>query len=118
MRAKGVNLNNVLYNTLLSMCADIGFIDEAVELLDDMKSCTDCKPNNWTYSSTITIFSCCVKVLEAETVLKEMVESSFQPNIYVLILLIQCYGKADRTDDVMTTFDRIIALGITPDERT
>ncbi|KAJ0502737.1 putative tetratricopeptide-like helical domain superfamily, pentacotripeptide-repeat region of PRORP [Helianthus annuus] len=118
MRAKGMNLNNVLYNTLLSMCADIGFVDEAVKLLDDMKSCADCKPNNWTYSSTITIFSCCVKVVEAEAVLKEMVESGFQPNIYVLISLIQCYGKADRTDDVVTTFDRIIALGITPDERT
>ncbi|MFS8010544.1 putative tetratricopeptide-like helical domain superfamily [Helianthus anomalus] len=48
----------------------------------------------------------------------EMVESGFQPNIYVLISLIQCYGKADRTYDVVTTFDRIIALGITPDERT
>ncbi|KAJ0826303.1 putative tetratricopeptide-like helical domain superfamily [Helianthus annuus] len=54
----------------------------------------------------------------AEAVLKEMEESGFQPNIYVLISLIQCYGKADRTDDVGTTFDRIIALGITPDERT
>ncbi|KAJ0734134.1 putative succinate-semialdehyde dehydrogenase (NAD(+)) [Helianthus annuus] len=118
MRAKGMNLNNVLYNTLLSMCADIGFVDEADELLDDMKSCTDCKPDSWKYSSMITIFSCCVKVVEAEAVLKEMVESSFQPNIYVLISLIQCYGKADRTDDVVTTFDRIVELGITPDERT
>ncbi|KAF5772774.1 putative tetratricopeptide-like helical domain superfamily [Helianthus annuus] len=118
MTAKGMNLNNVLYNTLLSMCADIGFVDEAVELLDDMKSCTDCKPDSWTYSSMLTIFSCCVKVVEAEAVLKEMVESGFQPNIYVLISLIQCYGKADRTDDVVTTFDRIIELGITPDKRT
>ncbi|MFS8004640.1 putative Smr domain, tetratricopeptide-like helical domain superfamily [Helianthus anomalus] len=118
MRAKGMNLNNVLYNTLLSMCADIGFVDEAVELLDDMKSCLDCKPDSWTYSSMITIFSCCGKVVEAEAVLKEMVESGFQPNIYVLTSLIQCYGKADRTDDVVTTFGRIIELGITPDERT
>jgi len=38
MRAKGMNLNNVLYNTLLSMCADIGFVDEAVEMLEDMKT--------------------------------------------------------------------------------
>ncbi|MFS7989158.1 putative tetratricopeptide-like helical domain superfamily, pentacotripeptide-repeat region of PRORP [Helianthus anomalus] len=118
MRAKGTNLNNVLYNTLLSMCADIGFFDEADELLDDMKSCTDCKLDSWKYSSMITILSCCVKVVEAEAVLKEMVESGFQPNIYVLISLIQCYGKADRIDDVVTTFDRIVELGITPDERT
>ncbi|KAK1424503.1 hypothetical protein QVD17_19833 [Tagetes erecta] len=118
IREKGMDLNNVLYNTLLSMCADIGFVDEAVEMFDDMKTCTDCKPDSWTYSSMITIFSCCGKVLEAEAMLKEMLDSGFEPNIYVLTSLIQCYGKSNRTDDVVTTFDRIIDLGITPDERT
>ncbi|KAF5816514.1 putative tetratricopeptide-like helical domain superfamily [Helianthus annuus] len=76
------------------------------------------KIHSWTYSWRITVFSCYVKVVEAEVVLKEMMEYAFQPNIYVLISLIQCYGKADRTDDVVTTFDRIIELGITPDKRT
>ncbi|KAI3795767.1 hypothetical protein L1987_38426 [Smallanthus sonchifolius] len=118
MRAKGMNLNNVLYNTLLSMCADVGFVDEAVEIFEDMKTCTDCKPDSWTYSSMITIFSCCGKITEAEAMLKEMMESGFGPNIYVLTSLIQCYGKSNQTDDVVTTFDRIIDLGITPDERT
>ncbi|KAL8228221.1 hypothetical protein R6Q57_015805 [Mikania cordata] len=118
MRAKGMSLNNVLYNTLLSMCADVGFVDEAVEMFDDMKTSTGCKPDSWTYSSMITIFSCCGKVLEAEATLKEMIESGFEPNIYVLTSLIQCYGKSNRTEDVVTTFDRIIELGITPDERT
>lgn len=118
MRAKGMNLNNVLYNTLLSMCADIGFVDEAVELLEDMKTSNDCKPDTWTYSSMITIFSCCGKVIEAEAMLKEMMEAGVEPNIYVLTSLIQCYGKANQTNDVVKTFDRIVDLGITPDERT
>ncbi|KAI3745441.1 hypothetical protein L1987_58553 [Smallanthus sonchifolius] len=117
-RAKGMNLNNVLYNTLLSMCADVGFVDEAVEIFEDMKTCTDYKPDSWTYSSMITIFSCYGKVIEAEAMLKDMMESDFGPNIYVLTSLIQCYGKSNQTDDVVTTFDRIIDLGITPDERT
>lgn len=118
MRGKGMDLNNVLYNTLLSMCADIGFVDEAVEIFNDMKTTMVCKPDSWTFSSLITIFSCCGKVSEAEATLKEMKEAGFEPNIYVLTSLIQCYGKSNRTDDVVKTFDQIIELGITPDERT
>ncbi|KAK9051770.1 hypothetical protein SSX86_028398 [Deinandra increscens subsp. villosa] len=118
MMAKGLSLSNVLYNILLSMCADVGFVDEAVAIFEDMKSSTDCKPDTWTYSAMITIFSCCGKVMEAEETFKEMVESGFESNIYVLTSLIQCYGKSNRTDDVVKTFDRIIDLDITPDERT
>lgn len=119
MRAKGINLNNVLYNTLLAMCADVGYVDEGVEIFEDMKSSsTDCKPDSWTYSSLITIFSCCGKISEAEATLKEMTEAGFEPNIYVLTSLMQCYGKSNRTDDVVRTFNRTIELGITPDERT
>ncbi|XP_071733413.1 pentatricopeptide repeat-containing protein At4g16390, chloroplastic-like [Rutidosis leptorrhynchoides] len=118
MKAKGMNLSNVLYNILLSMCADVGFVDEAVGIYEDMKTCSDCQPDSWTYSALITIFSCCGKVSEAEATVQEMTEAGFEPNIYVLTSLIQCYGKSNRTDDVLKTFDRIIELGITPDERT
>ncbi|KAI3718596.1 hypothetical protein L6452_19474 [Arctium lappa] len=118
MKAKGMELNNVLYNTLLSMCADVGFVDEAVEIFEDMKRSKDCQPDSWTFSSLITIFSCCGKVSEAEAMLKEMFEAGFEPNIYVLTSLIQCYGKSNRTDDVVRTFDQIIELNITPDERS
>ncbi|KAK2978529.1 hypothetical protein RJ640_010175 [Escallonia rubra] len=38
--------------------------------------------------------------------------------IYLPTSLIQCYGKANRTDDVVRTFNRILELGITPDERS
>ncbi|KAL4585350.1 hypothetical protein LXL04_009969 [Taraxacum kok-saghyz] len=118
MKSKGLELNNVLYNTLLSMCADIGFVDEALEIFQDIKNSTNCQPDSWNFSSLITIFSCCGKVEEAERTLNEMIEAGFEPNIYVLTSLIQCYGKVNRTDDVVNTFDKIIALGITPDERS
>ncbi|KAL3521823.1 hypothetical protein ACH5RR_014657 [Cinchona calisaya] len=117
MKQKGLELSVVLYNTLLSMSADVGFIDEAVEIFEEMKGSESCKPDSWTYSSMITIFSCSGKVLEAESTLNEMLEAGFEPNIYVLTSLIQCYGKANRIDDVVRTFDRMLDLGITPDER-
>lgn len=46
-----------------------------------------------------------------------MMEAGFDPNIFVLTSLIQCYGKAGRTDDVVRTFDRLSDLGLSPDER-
>ncbi|XP_027086798.2 pentatricopeptide repeat-containing protein At4g16390, chloroplastic [Coffea arabica] len=117
MKHKGLELSVVLYNTLLSMSADVGFIDEAVEIFEAMKGSESCKPDSWTYSSMITIYSCSGRVFEAESTLNEMLEAGFEPNIYVLTSLIQCYGKANRIDDVVRTFDRLLGLGITPDER-
>lgn len=117
MKEAGLHLNATLYNTLLSMCADVGFVDEAVEIFEDMKNSGNCKPDSWTFSSLVTIYSCSSKVSEAERCFNEMVEAGFQPNIFVLTSLIQCYGKAQRTDDVVRTFHRLFELGITPDDR-
>lgn len=117
MKQKGLQLSVVLYNTLLSVCADVGFIDEAVEIFEDMKDLENCAPDSWTYSSMVNIFSCSGKVLEAEQMLNEMLGAGFEPNIYVLTSLTQCYGKANRTDDVVRTFDWLLELGIAPDER-
>ncbi|XP_054777422.1 pentatricopeptide repeat-containing protein At4g16390, chloroplastic [Prosopis cineraria] len=117
MKEKGMELNMVLYNTLLAMCADVGCTEEAVEIFEDMKSSGTCKPDSWTFSSLITIYSCSGKVLEAEGMLNEMIESGFEPNIFVLTSIVQCYGKAQRTDDVVKTFYRLLDLGIVPDDR-
>ncbi|KAK1268305.1 Pentatricopeptide repeat-containing protein [Acorus gramineus] len=117
MVQKGLELNVVLYNTLLAMCADLGYVDQALEIFAQMKGSDKVKPDSWTYSSLITIYSCSGEVSEAEGVLKQMVEAGFQPNIFVLTSLIQCYGKASRTNDVVRTFEWLLELGITPDDR-
>ncbi|XP_022142513.1 pentatricopeptide repeat-containing protein At4g16390, chloroplastic [Momordica charantia] len=117
MKEKGLQLNVILYNTLLAMCADVGYVNEAVEIFEDMKSSGACSPDSWTFSSMITIYSCSGKVSEAEEMLNEMMEAGFDPNIFVLTSLIQCYGKGKRVDDVVRTFDRLVELGLTPDDR-
>ncbi|XP_065633886.1 pentatricopeptide repeat-containing protein At4g16390, chloroplastic isoform X2 [Quercus suber] len=117
VKEKGVELSVVLYNTILAMCADLGYVDEAVEIVEDMKNSGTCKPDSWSFSSLITVYSCSGKVSEAEMTLNEMFEAGYEPNIFVLTSLIQCYGKAQRTDDVVRTFHQLLELGITPDER-
>ncbi|XP_027332126.1 pentatricopeptide repeat-containing protein At4g16390, chloroplastic [Abrus precatorius] len=117
MKEKLMEMNTHLYNTLLAMCADLGLIEEALEIFEDMRSASTCLPDSWTYSSLITVYSCSGNVSEAERMLNEMVESGFQPTIFVLTSLVQCYGKAKRTDDVVKTFNQLLDLGITPDDR-
>ncbi|KAG2395616.1 hypothetical protein LR48_Vigan09g200500 [Vigna angularis] len=115
MKGHGMDLSVDLYNRLLAMCANVGCIDEAVEIFEDMKSSGTCQPNSLSFSSLITVFSCNGMVSEAEGLLNEMVQSGFQPTIYVLTSLVQCYGKAKRIDDVVKIFKQLVDLDIVPD---
>ncbi|RDX76361.1 Pentatricopeptide repeat-containing protein, chloroplastic, partial [Mucuna pruriens] len=117
MKGNGMALSLDLYNRLLAMCADVGCIDEAVEIFEDMKSSGTCRPNSLSFSSLITVYSCSGKVSEAEGMLNEMIQSGFQPTLFVLTSLVQCYGKAKRTDDVVKIFNQLVDLGIVPDVR-
>lgn len=117
MKDRGLEFNVILYNALLAACADVGYVDEAVQIYQDMKSSGTCTPDNWTFSSMITAYSYSGQVMEAESVLNEMVEAGFKPTIIVLTSLMRCYGKASRTDDVVRTFNTVFELGITPDDR-
>ncbi|TKY72264.1 Pentatricopeptide repeat-containing protein [Spatholobus suberectus] len=117
MKGNGMDMSVDLYNRLLTMCADVGCIDEAVEIFEDMKSSRSSRPDRYTFSSLITVYSCNGKVSEAEGMLNEMIQSGFQPTLFVLTSLVQCYGKAKRTDDVVKIFKQLVDLGIVPDVR-
>ncbi|KAL5544387.1 hypothetical protein UlMin_008171 [Ulmus minor] len=118
MKEKGMQLNVILFNTILAMCADVGYIEEVVEIFEDLKR-SDTKPDSWTFSSMMTIYSYSGNVSEAEAMLNEMLEAGFEPNIFILTSLIQCYRKFKRIVDIVTvrTFNQLLELGISPDER-
>jgi pentatricopeptide repeat protein len=75
------------------------------------------KPDSWSYSSMVTLYSSTANVLAAEGILNEILEAGFKPNIFVLTSLIRCYGKAGRTDDVVRSFGMLEDLGVSPDDR-
>ncbi|GAU38969.1 hypothetical protein TSUD_378450 [Trifolium subterraneum] len=117
MKEKGMDIGRVLYNMLLRMCADVGYADEAVDIFQDMKSSRTCHPDSGTYTSLINMYSRTAKVSEAEAMLNEMMNSGFEPNIFVLTSLASCYGKAKQPDDVVRIFNQLLDLGICPDDR-
>ncbi|XP_015958975.1 pentatricopeptide repeat-containing protein At4g16390, chloroplastic [Arachis duranensis] len=117
MKEKEIEMSSILYNVLLAMCADVHRVDEGVRIFKDMKSSGTCQPDSWTYSSMITLYSCHGKVSEAEAMLNEMIESGIEPTIRVLTSMVQCYGKAKRTDDVVKICNQLLDLGMVPDDR-
>jgi len=117
MKGKGMNVSIDLSNVLLAMCADVGCNDEALEIFQDIKNSRTCQPDSWTFSAMINVYSNTGKVSEAEAMLDEMIKSGFEPNIFVMVSLVQCYGKAKRIDDVVKVFNRFLNLGIVPDDR-
>ncbi|GJR96224.1 pentatricopeptide repeat-containing protein [Tanacetum coccineum] len=118
MKVNRMVLDNGIYSTLLSMCADVGFVDEAVAIFEEMKRSKDCQPNSRTFSTLITILSKYGKVSKAEATLEEMLDAGFEHDIYVLTNLIQCYRKSNLVNDVVRTLDIIMELNIAPNERS
>lgn len=118
MKEDGMELNVVLYNMLLSMCADIGLITEAEEIFDEMKKLPEgSRPDSWSYSSMITAYSCSGQVSEAEQMFSEMLEMGHKPTIFVFTSLIQCYGRAKQTDNVVRTVGVLPEFEVEPDDR-
>ncbi|KAL5157766.1 Pentatricopeptide repeat-containing protein, chloroplastic [Glycine soja] len=87
MKGNGMDMTADLYNKLLAMYADMGYIDRAVEIFYEMNSSGTCQPDSWTFASLIAIYSRSGKVSEAEGMLNEMIQSGFQPTIFVLTSL-------------------------------
>ncbi|KAL9406046.1 hypothetical protein Peur_003018 [Populus x canadensis] len=47
MRSNNWPSDFILYNTLLNMCTDLGLMEEAEMLFDDMKRSEKCRPDSW-----------------------------------------------------------------------
>ncbi|XP_057977860.1 pentatricopeptide repeat-containing protein At5g46580, chloroplastic [Malania oleifera] len=117
MRLKRWPMDLILYNTLLSMCADIGLEEEAEKLFQDMKHSEHCRPNSWSYTGMLNVYGSGGKVDRAMELFEEMSEKGLQLNIMGCTCLIQCLGRAKRIDDLVKVFGLSIERGIEPDDK-
>lgn len=117
MKEAGWEMDTVLYNILLSMCADMGRVDDAFRLFREMSESENCKPDNWSYTSMILIYTNMGQVSEAEKMLNEMLVAGYKPTLFPFTSLIQGLGKRKRFDDVIRVFDQLLQAGLSPDER-
>ncbi|KAJ4953843.1 hypothetical protein NE237_030675 [Protea cynaroides] len=117
MRSNKWPMDFILYNTLLSMCADLGLEEEAEKLFDDMKQSEECRPDSWSYTAMLNVYGSGGKVEKAMELFEEMPESGVELNVMGCTCLIQCLGRARKIDDLVRVFSVSIKRGIVPDDR-
>ncbi|KAK8916444.1 Pentatricopeptide repeat-containing protein [Platanthera zijinensis] len=118
MKANKWPMDFILYNTLLTMCADLGLEEDAEKLFDEMRhSAKGPRPDSFSYTAMIRIYASGGKADRALKVFDEMLDGGVEPNVMGCTCLIQCLGKATRIDDAARIFDILIERGIKPDDR-
>ncbi|KAL6909595.1 hypothetical protein ACP4OV_001876 [Aristida adscensionis] len=120
MREKKVPADNILCNTLLSMCADVGLVAEAEQLFGEMKDpeCDDVpKPDKWSYTAMINIYGSNGDADLALELFAEMLEGGIEPNIMSYTIVIQCLGKAQRIQQAVEVLEAGLERGLKPDDR-
>nr|XP_043619160.1 pentatricopeptide repeat-containing protein At5g46580, chloroplastic [Erigeron canadensis] len=117
MKSNGWPMDFILYNTLLSMCADLGLQEEAEKLFDDMKVSEHCKPDSWSYTAMLNIYGSGGNVEKAMALFDEMSKENVGINVMGCTCLIQCLGRARRMDDLLMVFETSLKKGVRPDDR-
>ena len=117
MRSNGWPMDFILYNTLLSMCADLGLVEEAENLFEDMKKSEHCRPDSFSYTAMLNIYGSGGNVDRAMQLFDEMSERGVAINVMGCTCLTQCLGRARRIDDLVKVFDVSLARGVKPDDR-
>ncbi|XAR70608.1 hypothetical protein NMG60_11027516 [Bertholletia excelsa] len=117
MRANGWPMDFILYNTLLSMCADLGLEEDAEILFEDMKGSEHSRPDSWSYTAMLNIYGSGGNVEKAMKLFEEMSEVGVDLNVMGCTCLIQCLGRAKRIDDLVRVFEVSMERGVRPDDR-
>ncbi|XP_078438439.1 pentatricopeptide (PPR) repeat-containing protein [Wolffia australiana] len=117
MKANGWPVDLILYNTLLSMCADVGLEPEAERLFADMKAANAPPPDGFSYTAMVNVYASAGRADRAREVFHEMLAAGVLPNVMSCTCLIQCLGRARRIDEAVEAFDLAMANGVRPDDR-
>jgi len=117
MRSNNWPMDFILYNTLLNMCADLGLVEEAEMLFEDMKRSEKCRPDSWTFTAMLNIYGSGGNADKSMELFEEMSKLGIGLNIMGCTCLVQCLGKARRIDDLVKVFNVAIDGGVKLDDR-
>lgn len=117
-RSTKFSVDEVLYNTLLDGCAKERRLNDALELMDDMRR-AGVPPSNYTLSILLKILGRCKRLDQAFTVLDDVCkEFNFRPNIQVYTCLMQACFQNRQTARAIALHDRLVHEGCSPDAKT
>jgi len=119
MRKQGTfTPDEMLYNTLLSGCAREQRISDALRIVNEMRS-TGIAPSNYTLSMLVKLLGRCKRLGQVFSIVEELTaEFGIRLNIQVYTCMIQACFHNRQPAKALTLFDRLIADGLRPDEKT
>merc|ERR1719487_1872500 len=107
-----------MFNSLLGGCAKAHRPDDAIMVLQDMKSC-GVAPSNYTLSMLVKLMGRCRRIHQAFTMLEDISkEYGLKINIQVYTCLIQGCFNAGQPSKALSLHEKIIQEGLTPDSMT
>ncbi|CAI9759491.1 unnamed protein product [Fraxinus pennsylvanica] len=111
----GQRMDFILYNTFLSMCADIGLEEEAEKLFGEMEGSEKCRPDCWSYTAMLNIYGSGGNVEKAMALFNEM--SKVGSQCHWMYVFDSMPGEAKKTNDLVRVFDTSVKGGVKPDDR-
>ncbi|XP_014498641.1 pentatricopeptide repeat-containing protein At3g06430, chloroplastic-like [Vigna radiata var. radiata] len=89
-----------LYTALITAYCRNNLVEEALSILDEMMNIPNCQPDIITYSTLMEALLDALKFEMVELVYDKMIERSIMPNTLTQNLLLSCYGKAGKFDQM------------------
>ncbi|KAK9120687.1 hypothetical protein Syun_018304 [Stephania yunnanensis] len=104
MRLNKWPMDFILYNSLLSMCADLGLVEEGERLFEEMKKSTEgsCRPDSWSYTAMLNIYGSgrARRIDDVVRVLEVSIDRGVEPDDRLCGCLLSVVSFCDNRDDV------------------
>ncbi|CAN8258379.1 unnamed protein product [Cochlearia groenlandica] len=96
----------VSWNTIIAGYAQSGLYEEALRMVREM-SLSDIKPDSFTLSSVLPIFSECVDVIRGKEIHGYAIRKGIDTDVYIGSSLVDMYAKSARIEDSERVFSHL-----------
>lgn len=105
-------VDTVVYNSLLSLCAQMGSVDKGEEVYKELLKSKVCQPDDWTWRTLVDMYVKGGKSEDAHLITKEMIKRGRSIDLPVYMNLLQGYGYRKDFKGVLELMDEIEAAKV------
>ncbi|KAH9293374.1 hypothetical protein KI387_041421 [Taxus chinensis] len=117
-----------LFNTVVYVCIQAGWLGKAINVYRNMWKTSDCKPSLKTYNLLLSAivnkennnnsYISHMYMQNMQGLFKKMVNANISPDIFTLNVMIKGYAKSLHMNDALRIFHQIDLYGCTPNAHT
>ncbi|KAM3330588.1 hypothetical protein ACQJBY_027036 [Aegilops geniculata] len=115
LNSRGLQMDSVIYGTLLAICASHNYCEEAEAYFKKLKD-EGHNPNLFHYSSLLNAYSVNSYYEKAELLMKDLRSSGLTPNKVILTTLLKVYSKGGLFEKAKELLTELEASGFAQDE--